>query len=86
MKHTSLALHLPRREVEWTRFDQSAGHVKPFNWYCYHCSGVFLLLSDGELRNSGVVRGGKEGMVSHPAWHLEFLRDLAEATGKIERL
>jgi hypothetical protein len=43
---------------------------------------VFLLLSDGELRNSGVVRGGKEGIVGHPAWHLEFLRDLAEVTGK----
>jgi hypothetical protein len=32
-----------------------------------HCSSVFLLLSDGELRNSGVVvmtlRGGKEGIV-----------------------
>ena len=51
-----------------------------------HCSSVFLLLSDGELRNSGVVvmtlRGGKEGIVDHPAWHLEFLRDLAEVTGK----
>jgi hypothetical protein len=54
--NTSLALTSPRREVEWTRFDQSAGHVKPFNWSCYHCSSVFLLLSDGELRNSGVVR------------------------------
>jgi hypothetical protein len=32
LKHTSLALTSPRREVEWTLFDQSAGHVKPFNW------------------------------------------------------
>ena len=40
------------------------------------------MLSDGELRNAGVFRGGKEGMVGHPAWHLEFLRDHAEAPGK----
>jgi hypothetical protein len=28
------------------------------------------------------LRGVKEGIVGHPAWHLEFLRDLAEVTGK----
>ena len=28
------------------------------------------------------LRGGKEEMVGHSAWHLEFLRDIAEATGK----
>jgi hypothetical protein len=39
------------------------------------------LLSDGDPLNSGVVRGGKKGMVGHSAWHLEFLRDLAEASG-----
>ena len=27
------------------------------------------------------LRGGKEWMVGHYAWHLKFLRDLAEATG-----
>ena len=28
------------------------------------------------------LRGGKEEMVGHPAWYLEFLRDIAEATGQ----
>jgi hypothetical protein len=28
------------------------------------------------------LRGGKEGMVGHSAWHLEFLRNLAEAAGQ----
>jgi len=32
------------------------------------------------------LRGWKERMVGHPACHLEFLRDLAEATDKIEQL
>jgi len=27
------------------------------------------------------LRGGKEGMVGHCAWHLEFQRDLAKAAG-----
>ena len=41
MKHTSLGLTSPRREVEWIRSDQSVGHVKPFNWSCEHCSCMF---------------------------------------------
>jgi hypothetical protein len=27
-------------------------------------------------------RGGKEGMVGHSAWHLEFLGDLPDAAGQ----
>jgi hypothetical protein len=41
----SLALISPRREVEWTRFDQSAGHVKPFNWSRKHCLYVLIILT-----------------------------------------
>ena len=40
------------------------------------------LLSDGDPLNSGVVRGGKKGMVGHSAWHLEFLGDLPDAAGQ----
>jgi len=28
------------------------------------------------------LRGGNEGMMGYYAWHLEFLRDLAEAAGQ----
>jgi hypothetical protein len=28
------------------------------------------------------LRGGKEGVVGQYAWHLEFLRDIAEAAGQ----
>jgi hypothetical protein len=45
LKHTSLTLTSPRREVDWTRFDQSAGHVKPFNWSCKHCLYVLIILT-----------------------------------------
>jgi hypothetical protein len=45
LKHTSLALTSHRREVEWTRFDQSAGHVNPFNWSSKHCLYVLIILT-----------------------------------------
>jgi len=32
------------------------------------------------------LSGGKEGMVGHYAWHLEFLGDLAEATGENRKI
>jgi hypothetical protein len=28
------------------------------------------------------LRGGKEGVVGHYAWHLEFIGDLAESAGQ----
>jgi hypothetical protein len=36
------------------------------------------------IRVSSVMtlRGGKEGVVGHYAWHLEFIGDLAEVAGQ----
>ena len=47
------------------------------------CSGCYLTEILGIQVFVMTRRGGKEGMVGHFAWRLEFLRDLAEAAGQL---
>ena len=47
------------------------------------CSCCYLMENLGmQVSSVMTLRGGKEGVVGHYAWHLEFLGDLAEAAGQ----
>jgi hypothetical protein len=47
------------------------------------CSCCYLTENLGiQVSSVMTLRGGKEGVVGQYAWHLEFLRDLAEAAGQ----
>ena len=90
LKHTSFALTSPRREVEWTRFDELAVTSSPLTDHVNTarvCSCCYLTEILG-IQVSSVIklRGGKEGMVGHYAWHIEFLRDIAEAAGQNRKI